>query len=314
MKLIGAFIKMIRFPNLLFIALTQLLFHFCIIVPVFTKAGSPLIFNELLLALLILSSVLIAAAGYIINDYFDINIDLVNKPKKNVVDIVVSRRWAMLWHSLLSFIGVAIGFYLGWKTGIFWIGFMHLLCSISLFAYSASFKRKLLIGNVLTSLLTAWSVAVLGLATFYAVRGNTDIFSGINNTKIFKFTILYSSFAFIISLIREAIKDIEDMEGDEKYGCTTMPIVWGITGTKIYIAVLLGILIAALVILQIYVLQFNWHWAVAYSAVMVIFPLGYIFYQLFKAKSVKNFHDLSSYTKLVILTGIFSMIFFYFYL
>ena len=101
MKLVLAFLKLIRLPNLSFICLTQLLFHYCIIYPIFKKGGAEPVFDNFYLYLLILSSVLIAAAGYIINDYFDINIDQVNKPQMNVVDCIISRRWAMLWHSLL---------------------------------------------------------------------------------------------------------------------------------------------------------------------------------------------------------------------
>src|SRR6476469_2873182 len=109
MTRVGAFLQLIRWPNLLFIALTQLLFQYCILLPLTT--GAPPVFNNIMLSLLITASMLIAAAGYIINDYFDINIDQINKPGKQIIGKQVNRRWAILWHSTLSFLGVAISFY-----------------------------------------------------------------------------------------------------------------------------------------------------------------------------------------------------------
>src|SRR5262249_18296488 len=116
------------------------------------------------------------------------------------------------------------------------------------------------------------------------------------------------------SLVREAIKDMEDMEGDAKYGCRTMPIVWGVNVTKVYVAVWLIVLLAILVIVQVYVLQFRWWLPVAYSVLLIMMHLGFIFFKLFKASTAKDFHVLSNWTKLVMLTGVLSMIFFCFYL
>jgi 4-hydroxybenzoate polyprenyltransferase len=143
-----------------------------------------------------------------------------------------------------------------------------------------------------------------------------DAFGTENTTehKFFRIVFLYAGFAFISSLIREAVKDMEDREGDEKYGCRTMPIVWGMNATKIYVAVWLAALIAILVMVQIYVLQFRWWWPALYSVILIIVPLLYIFIKLFKANSTRDFHLLSRWIKLVMLTGILSMIFFYYYL
>jgi 4-hydroxybenzoate polyprenyltransferase len=314
MKLVVAFFRLIRLPNLVFIALTQILFQFCIIVPVFNKTGATPVFNDLYLLLLILSSVLIAAAGYIINDYFDINIDQVNKPHMNVVDKIISRRWAMLWHSVFSFAGVALGFFIGWKLGIFWIGLMNFLCSVLLFVYSTTFKKQLLSGNLIISLLTSWTVAVLGLSTFYYVFYHAGNYPGLENSKLLRFTILYTSFAFIISLIREAIKDMEDLPGDLKYGCRTMPIVWGTNATKVYTAVWLSVLISILLIIQFYLLQYKWWWPVIYGFVFITSLSIMILKDLFKAAKPEDFHRLSRFAKLIMLTGILSMIIFYFYL
>lgn len=308
MNMVGAFIKMIRLPNLVFIVLTQVLFHVTILDKILWPIDLRPAIDGLNFILLIIASVLIAAAGYIINDYFDVNIDQVNKPNANVVDTVVSRRWAMAWHFVLSGVGILLSAYVAWKVHQWYIIIGNILCVMLLFGYSVSLKRKLLSGNILISLLTAWVILILSLAEI----GSNILLEA--EGKIIRIGFLYAGFAFISSLIREAIKDIEDMQGDARYGCRTMPIVWGVNAAKVYIAVWLIVILALLVILQVYVARFGWWWAMAYSIVFIIAPFVLIFLRLFKAKTQNDYHKLSNWTKLVMLTGILSMIFFYFYL
>ena len=304
---------MIRLPNLFFIALTQVLFHIAVLDTILLPLGTRPSIDGWNFILLVVSSVLIAAAGYIINDYFDINIDQINKPTANVVDKIVSRRWAMAWHFVLSGVGILLSAWVAWRTGFWYILLGNFMCVVLLFGYSVSLKRKLLFGNILISLLTAWVILVIGLAEFTSpVFTNSQIVEA--SGKIIRISLLYAGFAFISSLIREAIKDIEDMQGDEKYGCRTMPIKWGVNAAKVYIAVWLVVILALLIILQVYVARFEWWWAMTYSIVFIIVPFVLIFLLLFRAKENKDYHRLSNWTKLVMLTGILSMIFFYFYL
>ena len=313
MKLVGAFIKMIRLPNLFFIVLTQVLFHITVLDTILLPIGIRPTIDGWNFILLSVASVLIAAAGYIINDYFDINIDQINKPTANVVDKIVSRRWAMAWHFVLSGFGIILSAWLAWRTGLWYILIGNFICVLLLFGYSVSLKRKLLSGNILISLLIAWVILIICFSQinmpFRSLPGVSEA-----SNKIIRIGILYAAFAFISSLIREAIKDIEDLQGDERYGCRTMPIVWGVNAAKVYIAVWLIVILALLVILQVYVARFEWWWAMVYSIVFIIGPFVLIFLQLYKAKDQKDYHRLSNWTKLVMLTGILSMIFFYFYL
>jgi 4-hydroxybenzoate polyprenyltransferase len=313
MKLVGAFIKMIRLPNLFFIALTQVLFHVAILDKILLPIGARPVIDGLNFILLSVASVVIAAAGYIINDYFDINIDQVNKPKGNVVDTVVARRWAMAWHFILSGIGLLLSAYISWRTGLWYILLGNFGCVLLLFGYSVSLKRKLLFGNIVIALLTAWVILIICFSEIKIASQVSFAIAEASN-KIIRIGILYAAFAFISSLIREAIKDIEDMQGDAKYGCRTMPIVWGVNATKVYVAVWLVVILALLVVLQVYVFRFSWWAAMAYSIVFIIAPFVLIFYRLFKATTQKHYHQLSNWTKLVMLSGILSMIFFYFYL
>ena len=313
MNLVGAFIKMIRLPNLIFIVLTQVLFHITVLDTILLPIGIRPTIDGWNFILLSVASVLIAAAGYIINDYFDINIDQINKPTANVVDKIVSRRWAMAWHFVLSGFGIILSAWLAWRTGLWYILIGNFICVLLLFGYSVSLKRKLLSGNILISLLIAWVILIICFSQinmpFRSLPGVSEA-----SNKIIRIGILYAAFAFISSLIREAIKDIEDLQGDERYGCRTMPIVWGVNAARVYIAVWLIVILALLVILQVYVARFEWWWAMVYSIVFIIGPFVLIFFQLYKAKDQKDYHRLSNWTKLVMLTGILSMIFFYFYI
>ena len=304
MKLITAFLSLIRWPNLAFIILTQVLFYYCIYQSLFHSS------NIKSLLWIIIASVLIAAAGYIINDYFDLNIDQINKPGKNVFVKAIHRRWAIIWHFVFSVLGIvataiAVGFD-KWYLILANIG-----CVALLWFYSTSFKRQLLVGNIVISLLTSWTVLIL----FFAFTSPRDAVLG-NNTETIKFfrtSFLYAGFAFISSLIREAIKDMEDMEGDARYGCKTLPIVAGIRSTKIYVTVWTVVLLASLIVLQLYVLQFQWWYAIAYSVVLIIAPMIVLLIRLPKANSRIEFARLSSLSKLIMLTGIVSMIFFRIY-
>lgn len=285
------------------------------VVPVLHQVGQQPELNQFHFYLLVASSVLIAAAGYIINDYFDINIDEVNKPLKNVVDQVISRRWAMLLHFIFSGLGLLLSLYLSWQTGYWYIVITNFICIGLLFGYSVSLKRKLLSGNILISLLTAWVILIITTSEgFYLYYTQVDTGVLEAHRKIIRIGNLYAGFAFISSLIREAIKDMEDMEGDARYGCRTMPIIWGLNTAKVYVGVWLVVLIAILVIVQFYVLQFRWWMPVTYSFVLIIAPMIYIFYKLFGASRPADFHRLSGWIKAVMLTGIVSMIFFYFFL
>ena len=307
MRLIAAFLKLVRLPNLLFMALTQVLFQFCIYRPLYKEAVPAGDLTQFIL--LVFASLFIAAGGYVINDYFDINIDEVNKPKRMVVDKVIHRRWAIAWHFMLSGAGIiltvlALPFLQKW-----YLIRVNAVCVVLLWFYSTTFKKSLLTGNIVISLLTAWTILII----FFSKVDLTDAFDSTHH-RFFRLAILYAGFAFIISLVREAIKDMEDMPGDMKYGCRTMPIVWGLNATKVYSAVWMTVLIAVLVILQVYVLQFNWWLAVAYSVPAIILPLLIILLKLKKSRTTEDFHQLSMLTKMVMLAGILSMIFFYYYL
>lgn len=302
-----------RWPNLVFIAVAQLLFSYCILQPIFQQGGLKPNVHGLYFVLLMISSVFIAAAGYIINDYFDLNIDLVNKPDKMVVDKVINRRWVLVWHWILSFIGIGLGFFIDRMTGVMLLGFANMACVMLLFIYSISLKKKLLSGNVLISLLTAWVILVITWCESRYFLNAIRQYETVDVGKLTRLTFLYAGFAFVISLVREVIKDMQDIEGDRRYSCKTMPIVWGLNVSKVFVAVWLFVLIASLAIVQFYVLQFKWWISAVYTIVFVILPLLIVLKKLMKAQNSDDFKKLSDLVKLAMFTGIISMIFFKIY-
>lgn len=310
MRLIAAFLKLVRLPNLFFIALSQTLFQYCIYRPMYEGAIPA---NDTLhFIFLSLASLMIAAAGYIINDYFDINIDEVNKPGRMVVDKVISRRWAIAWHFMLNSAGLALTILALPFTEKWYLILANMLCMALLWFYSTNFKKQLLVGNIVISLLTAWTILII---FFSKVNLSDAIGNGAaDHYRFFRIAVLYAGFAFMISLIREAIKDMEDMPGDAKYHCRTMPIAWGVNAAKVYTAVWLAVLIALVIVTLVYILIFKWWLPIAYSIVAILLPLVVVLLKLKPASTTRHYHQLSTITKLVMFTGILSMLFFCYYL
>jgi len=307
---IAAFFRLIRYPNLIFIALTQVMFQYCIYEPIYNGQVPR---NDLFqFILLVLASVFIAAAGNIINDYFDMNIDRINKPQKMIIGKYINRRWALVWHLVLSVLGVLLTAVAVNPFSRWYLVVANIACVLLLWFYSVKFKKEILIGNIVISVLTAWTIMIIFLSKF----SFSDAFGNgqADQLKLFRFAVLYAGFAFMISLVREAIKDMEDIAGDQKYGCNTMPIVWGINATKVYIAVWLTLLMALLLVVQFYILQLGWWPGVIYCVLLIILPTAYLLRKLIPANTPETYHKLSMITKGIMLTGILSMGIFYFYL
>jgi len=309
MKAIAAFFRLIRWPNLLFIVLTQMLFRYFILPFVYKEPNvgyENIKLSEGFFYLLTTASVCIAAAGYVINDYFDVNIDQVNKSSKVIIGKYINRRSAILLHALLSFVGLVLSIYVGISINNIFIPVFNFIAINILWFYSSTFKKKILIGNILISLLTAWVILVLTLAEYrFRISPHDVVWQ-----RLLKLSFIYAGFAFIISLVREVIKDMEDVEGDLKYGCKTMPIVWGIPVSKVFTAVWIVVLIGVLSGIQIYVIQLGWWLSALYSVLAIIIPLIWVLRKLYLANTSADFHQLSSAVKWIMLAGIISMVFF----
>tara|TARA_R110002049_G_scaffold85790_5_gene218160 strand:+ start:1306 stop:2322 length:1017 start_codon:yes stop_codon:yes gene_type:complete len=323
MKSFIAFFRLIRLPNLLIIALTQYAVRFGLMFPLLGGSGFELAMSEQNFFLLVLATVMIAAAGYIINDYFDTKIDRVNKPKRVIVGKLIKRRVAMGAHIVISAIAIFISIYIAWYINHLWLSLIQIGSVMALWYYSINFKRRMLVGNVIIALLTALVPVSAGLYEFVELKNH--IFEEIQNyavvnsdenpiyaavffkdvlTNIGLWIIGYAIFAFLLTMVREIIKDIEDYEGDLAEGCKTLPIVMGknkANHTTIIIAVITFLLLLFVQYTQLMSSQIV---SVLYFSVFLQFPLIMLIVKLISAKKKNDYAWASRLTKLIMLFGI----------
>lgn len=298
------YLRLARFPNLIIVVLTQLLVWFCIIKPSLAQMDGLVPFlSNLNFFLVIFSTVLIAAAGYVINDYEDVDIDRINKPDKLIITKYITKENAWTYFLVLNFLGIAIGGYLAFYFKSFNLFFIQALSSGALWFYSTSYKKQFLVGNVIVSALAA--MVVLLPAIYEAIAEQMQM-----HDYFFNFSLVsaYAFFAFLTTMIREIVKDAEDKEGDELNECTTLPIVWGIKVAKIISVVLCIAVIACVVYVQNNRLLFKDYATFGYFIVAVQLPLLWLIWLIIKANDKDSFHKASTMTKLVMLGGILSMI------
>ena len=309
---IKGFFQLIRYSNLVFIALTQSLFYYRIIVPYFkNNVQSHQLLQETDFFLLLVASVLIAAAGYIINDYFDIQIDNVNKPERLIIGKLIKRRWAMLLHLVLSLAGLFLTAIVAMHLNNLLLLGLNFLSVLMLLLYSSTFKKQLLIGNIIISVLTAWVVGVLFITE---IRLNDAAYMQMKQAalgSLYKVTLVYAGFAFIVSLIREVVKDMEDMEGDSRFGCETMPIKWGIPATKVFVAVWIFVLVGLLAAIAFYAMLNSWSWPFYALSFAMIVQFYFMLKKLYNAQLTADFANISKSLKLIMLLGILSMSFYF---
>ncbi|MDI1317864.1 geranylgeranylglycerol-phosphate geranylgeranyltransferase [Flavobacterium sp.] len=296
------FLKLIRYQNLLLLAFMQLIFRYG-----FLKLQSiPLALSHFQYGLLVLSTVLIAAAGYIINDILDQETDYDNRPENTIVGRLVSEKTAYNMYFVLNILGVGIGYYLANVIQRPSFAGLFIIISATLYMYATNLKQMLLLGNIIVALLLSLSVLIIGLFDLLPATGGDNIqVMG----DIFTILIHYAIFTFIINLIREIVKDMEDVEGDYNQGMSTLPIAIGIDKTtKVVFA--LGIMATVLLLLYINVNLMNskLYYAVVYTLLFIVAPMIFFIIKIWTAQTKKEFHLLSTVLKWIIFFGILSVL------
>jgi 4-hydroxybenzoate polyprenyltransferase len=233
MKKIGAFFKLVRWPNLLITALTMCLVWHCIM-------GLP---STLAFTLLVIAMVMIQAGGYVINDIFDMEIDAINKPGKRIVGEIFTERQTNLYYIVLTIIGLGCGLaasIMAHGKNFYTVFAALILLACFLYSYSSRYKRELVIGNLIVSLSVAFAVFLPWLFQILSMLGDEAML--LENQEWMRMTLhivlIYTVFAFSMTLIREIVKDMEDMEGDGRFHCHTIPVVWGVKTAQIIVMVL----------------------------------------------------------------------------
>lgn len=266
-------------------------------------------------ALLVLSIVLIAAGGNIINDYFDLRADRINKPHRIIIGKHVNRRVAMASHIVFNVVGVLIGGYLAWEVGMWKLVIIHLFAAASLWYYSVIFKRELLIGNIVIALLAALIPLTVGLFEIplvmdeYAAEVQAfflEIDPGADPNLFFKilfyFILGFAGYAFLLTLIREIQKDLADVRGDRQVGCRTLPVVIGERRTKLIVMILLGVSCVTILMVAYYLFS-DWI-TMIYTSVFVVLPLIIAGWTTLRADERPKYVTAFSWTKVAMATGL----------
>lgn len=301
-----AWIKLIRLPNIIILAAIILLLHIGVYMPVYNAVNVASPVSGWILGVFVLSLCLIAAGGNVINDYFDYRIDLINKPQKLVIKKMISFQNAMMGYQVMTIAGITGGFLAGWLLGIFKIGFFFGLGALLLYGYSETFKRKLLIGNLMIAFLGLLSILMLWVIEFFALRNNPGSFVSVYPSflKINMIIGSYALFAFITTLIREIIKDIEDIEGDRANGCHTLPISTSLQTTRMVLTGLIILTIFILIPCQILCWKNNMQVLALFIVPAIQLQLVFLLIRLFKAESKSDFHTASTSMKWIMVAGI----------
>ncbi len=293
------YLKLIRFPNLLFIALVQLLLKYALFKP-FSIATT---LSNADFLLLVIATFCIAAGGYIINDIYDVEIDTINKPENVQIGKSISEKTAYNLYFILNLIGVGIGFYLANKIGKPSFSAIFIGVSALLYLYASSLNAILLVGNIVIAFLVAFCLIIVGIF---------DLFPAINDVNrttqstIFSIILDYSFFAFAITFIRELVKDIQDINGDKNGGRNTLPIAIGKKRT-FTVVFIIGAALVLSIIWYMYRYLYNSQGLMIYFLLLVVAPLLYFCIKAFGSKTAKDASYLSFLLKITMLLGICSM-------
>lgn len=277
--------------------ITQILAQLFILKPV--VAANPYDINFILLLLI---STFIIGAGYVINDIYDVEIDSVNKSENRIVERVISKKVAWRFYASLTLIGIVLSALLAIIVRSWWFGFSFCSLVFILWLYSYRLKRKLLVGNLLVAFLTVLPIVFVW---WLYILQMPDL---LKNQELMAWVFGYAGFAFLMNLLREIIKDMEDVPGDRIIGCRTLPIVLGIHRSKIIVNIIAVFTIFLLIGIVYVLASYNYTTISLYLMATTLVPILAIIRGVIHAKSKDDFHRMSTLSKLIMLLGVLSMI------
>ena len=311
-------LKVIPWKNLLFLALMMVLVERLISCAILAKAlfGSVLLPHWVLL-LLVLAVVFIAAGGYAINDYFDVRIDAVNRPDRLIVTRTLTKQQAMLTHQILTVLGVLMGLVVSYKVRSWSLALIMIFVPGMLWFYSSSYKRQFFLGNLIVALVVALAPLSVAIAdTAYLSKQYGEILAYTQLTRqIWSWIGCISLFAFLLTLAREIVKDLQDQEGDREYECHTLPIILGEFWTKTIVATLL-LIVGWLLCMWVFSwmpFETSWHSPIVrYACIGLLPPLLIDIYLVVRAQIPSDYRNAQVLLKLIMFSGVVFLFFIHF--
>lgn len=297
---IKTYLELVRFKNLMLLAFALLVLRYGFL----NLQNIPLALSTFNYILLIISVTFIAAAGYVINDIFDQNTDIINKPQKAMVGHRISEAKAYNMYVTLNVLGVFIGFYLSNVISKPGFAAIFIATAFCLYLYATTLKQMMLVGNIIVAFFTAFPIILVGIF---------DLFPIINaenqavQSIYFKLLLDYAIFAFMINFIREMVKDMQDIPGDQLADMQTFPIVAGIATARITVVVI-SIISAGIMLYYTYDNYFtnNLFYATAYVLLFVLTPFIVFTINIYSASTPKSFGQLSQLLKVIMFFGMVS--------
>lgn len=307
-EIIKPYLQLLRVGNLTFVAILIYVMEKWVATPLLQLEQFGELMPWWILTLLIVSVVGIAAGGYVINDYFDVKIDRINRPDNLVVTRIISRDTAMNLFYGLTAVGVIAGTVVAWWAHSWTLLFTYVVIPGLLWFYSASYKRMFLVGNIVVAFASAivpLLVAIANADYLHHLYQNALAYSPIVG-ELYVWTGGFAAFAFLLTWVREIVKDIEDIEGDCEMECRTLPIVWGDKAAKIIATILLVVIATLIVYILFAVLPFSHEWKslpTRYVVFGLIVPILCSIVLLWAANNRTEYHRVQTIIKFAMFMG-----------
>jgi 4-hydroxybenzoate polyprenyltransferase len=301
-------LKLIRWQNILIIWLSMFFMLFCVIYPVLGMGYFEAGLNMTQFILLMISTTFISIAGYLLNDLFDINPDTVNKPGKNVVGRKIRVHVVQLLYWVFNITGILFGVYVSYAIGKINYSLVFVFAAGLLWFYSERYQCQPIIGNMVVAFLSALTITLVWLFTFFALIKDPVFFTSVQQqfSTLNIFVLIFSGFAFLTSFVRELVKDMQDIEGDDRFGCRTFPVVYGIKKAKWIAVTTICITLLLSIWCQVYFAAAAYQKLFYYFFIIDLF-LVVVSYMIFKAVLKKDYKKVSGFIKLLMIIGILSM-------
>lgn len=308
MDTIKNILQLVRWSNLFFLGALIYVMEKWVVVPILDDVAFGEQLPWYILLLIAAATILIAAGGYVINDYFDIKIDRINRPDQLIVTQYISKENAMRLSIGLSGVGMVCGLVAAWLLRSSTIAILFAIIPGLLWFYSSSYKRLLIIGNVTIALLSALSPMMVAIANVaqLQLKYSTILPYTTLEHDIYAWVGGFSLFAFLLTWIREIVKDLQDQMGDRELECHSMPIVWGNIVTKIVVTALIVLTTVLIGWFWYSLLPFGHSWqsfSTRYIVLAIIIPLWGALWLLWAAKIPSDYRTCQQVLKLTMFLG-----------